>query len=121
MPDVVDLAEKFKQFDAHWSPHVVGEVNDCSVKLAKLKGEFPWHSHPAEDEMFFVVKGRLTMRFRDKEIVLLPGQFTIVPAQVEHQPFCEKETWVMLFEPSATTNTGELTDSKFTKTDLPRI
>ena len=117
----IDLAEKFAKFKEHWSPHVLGQVNTCSVKIAKFLGEFPWHSHEHEDEMFFVVKGEMMIRLRDKDLHLAEGQFAIVPAGVEHQPFAENEAWVMLFEPSTTKNTGGLEGSEFTKTELPKI
>lgn len=121
MPEVIDLKQKFSQFQEHWLPHVLGNVNNCSIKIAKMLGEFPWHSHDTEDELFYVVKGALTIRLRDREIHLTDGQFTIVDAGIEHQPFCEQEVWVMLFEPETTTNTGNLKVSEFTRTDLPEL
>lgn len=121
MVEVIDLGSKFDQVTEHWFPHVLGEVNDCFVKVAKLKGEFPWHSHEKEDELFFVVQGELTIRLRDKDIELSPGQMAIIPAGTEHQPVCENEVCVMLFEPKSTTNTGGLPSSELTRTELPKI
>jgi mannose-6-phosphate isomerase-like protein (cupin superfamily) len=103
----IDLAGKFDLFEERWSPKIVGEVNEMHVKLAKLEGEFTWHRHQAEDELFLVMKGRLTMRFRDGETVLGPGQMIIVPKGVEHLPFAAEETHVLLFEPKTTLNTGD--------------
>lgn len=106
MPDKVNLAEKLALFSDHWSPKVVGRVNDMHVKLVKIEGDFIWHSHEVEDEMFFVIKGRMTMHYRDREEVVEPGEFIIVPHGVEHMPSCDEETHIMLFEPATTINTG---------------
>ena len=115
----VNLNEKFGLFNDHWSPKVVGELNGQEVKLAKLKGEFVWHDHANEDEMFFIVKGILKIEFRDKTIELHPGEMLVVPKGVEHKPIAEEEVWVMLFEPAAIKHTGdvqhELTVEKFEK------
>lgn len=103
----VNLVEKFSLFDEYWTPKIVGELNGQYVKLAKLKGEFVWHSHENEDEMFYIVKGELTLKFREgKEVILKEGEMHIVPAGVEHFPIAEKECWVMLIEPKATLHTG---------------
>lgn len=107
MADKVNLADKFNLFKEHWSPKIVGQVNDMHVKLVKIKGEFLWHSHEAEDEMFFVIKGQMTMHFRDREVVVNPGEFIIIPHGEEHKPACIEETEIMLFEPATTINTGE--------------
>jgi len=104
----VNLAEKFSRFSEHWQPKVVGELNGQQVKLAKLLGPFDWHHHEAEDELFLVVKGRLTMELRDKTVELLPGEFLIVPRGVEHRPVAEQEVEVVLFEPASTLNTGNV-------------
>ena len=104
----VNLAEKFSRFSEHWQPKVVGELNGQQVKLAKLLGPFDWHHHEAEDELFLVVKGRLTMELRDKTVELLPGEFLIVPRGVEHRPVAEQEVDVVLFEPASTLNTGNV-------------
>ena len=116
----IDIARKLAQFEERWSPRIVGEVNEMHVKLAKLQGEFVWHKHDAEDELFFVVKGRLTMRFRDGESVLGPGEMIIVPRGVEHMPVAAEETHVMLFEPKTTLNTGDVRNERTVET-LKRI
>lgn len=102
----VNLSEKFNLFKEHWSPKIVGELNGQHVKIAKLQGEFVWHKHNDEDELFFVIKGQLIIAFRDREEVLNPGEFIIVPRGVEHKPFAYEEVEVMLFEPKSTVNTG---------------
>jgi mannose-6-phosphate isomerase-like protein (cupin superfamily) len=104
----VNLVEKFALFAEHWSPKIVGELNGQYVKLAKLKGEFVWHHHEAEDELFFVVKGSLTMRLPEKETVVREGEFLIVPRGVEHCPVADKEVHVLLFEPKSTAHTGNV-------------
>jgi mannose-6-phosphate isomerase-like protein (cupin superfamily) len=116
----VNLADKFARFSDHWSPKLVGQVNGCAIKLVKLKGEFVWHHHDTEDEMFFVVKGRLRMRFRDGEQVVNPGEFIIVPHGVEHLPVAEGETEIMLVEPDTTLNTGNVVNER-TVADLQHI
>lgn len=116
----VNLNQKFSLFSEHWSPKIVGELNGQQVKLAKLKGEFVWHKHENEDELFFVVKGSFKMEYRDRTVVLNENEFLIVPRGVEHKPVAEKEVWVMLFEPASTVNTGE-TESEMTKNVLDRI
>ncbi|MDR5590742.1 cupin domain-containing protein [Christiangramia sp. SM2212] len=103
----VNLHEKFEKFSDHWSPRIVGELNGQQVKLAKLKGEFIWHSHENEDEMFFIVKGKLKIQFRDKVVELNENEFFIVPRGVEHKPIAEEEVEVMLFEPASTAHTGK--------------
>jgi len=104
----VNLTEKFALFSEPWKPKIVGEVNDCQVKLVKILGEFVWHQHEREDELFLTVKGRLTIRFRDRDVVLNPGEFVVVPRGVEHLPVAEEEAQVLLFEPSSTLNTGNV-------------
>lgn len=103
----VNLAEKFSLFDDHWSPKIVGELNGQQVKLAKLQGEFVWHKHDEEDELFFVVKGKLNMELREKTITIKENEFLIVPRGVEHRLVAEEEVWLMLFEPASTLNTGD--------------
>ena len=103
----VNIAEKLGLITEQWQGKVVGEVNDMFVKLAKLEGEFLWHSHDWEDEMFLVVSGELVMRFRDRDEKVGPGEFIIVPHGTEHMPICKTETHIMLFEPKATVNTGD--------------
>ncbi len=116
----VSLAQKFRSFDDLWSPKIVGEVNDHYVKLVKLKGEFVWHHHEAEDELFLVVKGRLLIKFRDRDVWLEEGEFAIVPHGVEHQPIAAEETHVLLLEPKSTLNTGNVRNER-TVSELDRI
>jgi mannose-6-phosphate isomerase-like protein (cupin superfamily) len=104
----VNLIEKFTLFDEHWTPKIVGELNGQYVKLAKLKGEFVWHHHEAEDEMFFVVNGSLRMRLPEEEVVVGAGEFLIVPRGVEHCPVADEEVHVLLFEPKSTAHTGNV-------------
>jgi len=105
--DKVNLTEKLKLFTDHWHPRIVGELNGQYVKLAKVKGEFDWHLHANEDELFFVVSGRLIIKLRDRDLALEEGEFFIVPKGVEHKPVAEQEAHVLLFEPKSTLNTGE--------------
>jgi len=116
----INLAQKLSLFDERWSPRIVGEVNDVQVKLAKLEGEFVWHRHEAEDELFLVVSGRLTMRFRDGEEVLDPGELIIVPRGVEHLPVADEGTSVLLVEPKTTLNTGNVRNER-TVQELRRV
>lgn len=105
--DKVNLAEKFALFTEHWSPKIVGEVNGMHVKIGKIKGRFEWHSHANEDELFMVVAGRMVLRFRDKDVEVLPGEFIVVPRGVEHMPVADEETQIMMIEPAGTVNTGD--------------
>jgi mannose-6-phosphate isomerase-like protein (cupin superfamily) len=116
----INLAEMFGRFQDHWSPKIVGEVNDSLVKLTKLKGEFVWHHHEREDELFLVVKGKLRLRLRDKALVLGPGEFAIIPRGVEHLPVADEETHVLLFEPKSTLNTGNVRNER-TVAELDRL
>lgn len=118
----VNLAEMFGRFQEHWSPKVIGEVNDSLVKLVKLKGEFVWHHHDQEDELFLVVKGRLRLKLRggERDLVLGPGEFAIIPHGVEHLPVAEEETHVLLFEPNSTLNTGNVRNER-TVPELDRL
>ena len=120
MIEKVSLKQKFSLFQDHWSPKVAGELNDSYVKLAKLKGEFVWHHHEAEDELFLVVKGRLLIKLRDRDIQLEEGEFVIIPKGVEHLPIAEEEAHVLLLEPKLTLNTGN-TQNERTITNLERI
>ena len=104
----VNLAKKLGLFDDYWSPKVVGELNDQYVKLAKLKGEFVWHHHEAEDEMFLVLRGRLVMKLRERDVVLEAGEFLIVPRGVEHCPVADRDVHALLFEPKSTRHTGNV-------------
>ncbi|MCH6552885.1 MAG: cupin domain-containing protein [Candidatus Acidiferrales bacterium] len=118
--DKVNLAEKFSLFADHWSPKIVGELNDSYVKVVKLKGEFVWHQHEKEDEMFLVVKGKLLIRLRDRDLWLQEGEFVIIPKGVEHLPVAEEEAHVLLLEPKTTLNTGNV-QSERTLASLQRI
>ena len=118
--NAVKLDEVFARIATHWDPHIAGELNGQLVKCVKLKGEFVWHHHDHEDELFLVHRGVLQMRLRDQTIVLSPGEFFIVPRGVEHQPFAPDEVEVVLFEPAGTLNTGN-TRNAFTKDVLKRI
>ena len=120
IPKKINLLEKFGMFTDRWSPKVAGEVNDSSVKLVKLQGEFVWHRHEREDELFLVVKGTITIRFRDGDVRLEENEFLIVPRGVEHMPVSEKEAWVLLFEPTTTLNTGDVENER-TVAKLERI
>ena len=117
----VNLAEKFSRFDEYWSPKIVGEVQGMHVKIAKLKGEFVWHHHENEDELFFVVKGRLLLKFRDREVWIEPGEFLVVPRGVEHCPVAEDEVHLLMIEPTGTLNTGNVTDSDKTVAQPDRL
>ncbi len=119
-PTKIDIAAKLSLFDDTWSPRIVGEVNDVQVKLTKLDGEFDWHRHEAEDELFLVISGRLVMRFRDGAEVVGPGELIIVPRGVEHLPVADPVTSVLLVEPKTTLNTGNLRNER-TIDQLPRI
>lgn len=112
MVEKVSLSEKLSLITEHWAPKIVGEVGDFHVKLAKFQGEFVWHSHPNEDEMFLVLEGEFSMRFRDGEVLMREGEFLVVPRGVEHQPYAESEVSVMLFEPVTTVNTGDAGGSR---------
>ena len=116
----VNVADKFRLFDDRWSPKIIGELNDFYVKAVKLKGEFVWHDHQTEDEMFFVLKGRLRIKLRDGEVVLDPGEFVVIPRKVEHLPVAEEEVEVLLLEPKSTVNTGDASTSRRVD-DLERI
>ena len=116
----VNLAEKLARFSETWSPKIVGEINDAYVKLVKLKGEFVWHHHEDEDEMFLDIKGRLLMRLRDRDLHICEGEFVIIPRGVEHLPIAEDECHVLLLEPKTTLNTGQITNER-TVAELERI
>lgn len=111
----INIDNKLNLFQDHWNPRIIGELNGQQVKLAKLKGEFVWHSHEKEDELFYVIKGILKMEFRDRVEILQPGEMIIVARGVEHKPVAEEEVHVMLFEPASTINTGEIENEKTRK------
>ena len=106
--EAVNIAQKFSLFDEYWHPKIAGELNDAYVKLAKIKGEFVWHHHEAEDELFLVVKGTLLIKLRDRDVWLEEGEFAIIPRGVEHMPVAEEEVHVLLLEPKSTVNTGNV-------------
>jgi mannose-6-phosphate isomerase-like protein (cupin superfamily) len=120
MIEKVNLSEKFGLFGEHWSPKIAGEVNDSLVKLVKFRGDFVWHKHETEDEMFFVVKGSITIRLRDGDVQLGEGEFVIIPRGVEHKPYAEEEAHVLLFEPKTVLNTGDVVNER-TRPVLERI
>jgi mannose-6-phosphate isomerase-like protein (cupin superfamily) len=102
----VNLRDKLARFDTHWDPRIIGELNDQHVKLVKFAGEFVWHRHEREDELFLVLHGRFDMQFRDRVVSLDEGELIIVPRGIEHLPFAKSEAHVLLFEPASTLNTG---------------
>ena len=113
----INLAEKLATFSEHWSPRIVSDFNGHDIMVAKLKGEFNWHSHPDTDDFFLVLKGQLTIRLRDRDVVLNAGELFVVPRGVEHCPVAEEEVEVMLIESHGTPNTGD----EATAVDKPRI
>ena len=117
----VTLVEKFASFTEHWRPKIVGELNGQEVKLVKFKGEFVWHHHEDADEMFLVWRGRMRVEFRDHAVELGPGEFVIAPRGIEHRTVAEEETEVVLFEPAATRNTGNVSDERLTAPNGVRL
>ncbi|MFK5881033.1 MAG: cupin domain-containing protein [Sulfurospirillum sp.] len=116
----VNLLEKFDLIDEYWSPRLLGELNNQAVKIAKLKGEFIWHHHEDEDEMFFVIEGSMTIKLKDKDIILNKNEFFIIPRGVEHKPVSEDEVLVMMFEPIGTINTGNV-ESNITIKEIEKL
>ena len=116
----INLAEKLSSFSDYFNPRIVGELNGQQVKLVKFKGEFVWHHHEHEDELFYVVKGSFDMQMRDKTVTVNAGEFLIMPKGVEHRPVAKEEVEIMLFEPASTLNTGNV-DNDMTKKELKRI
>jgi mannose-6-phosphate isomerase-like protein (cupin superfamily) len=116
----INIREKLALFSDHWNPRVVGELNGQHVKVVKFQGEFVWHDHAAEDEMFLVVRGSFRMEFRDRSVTLNEGEFLVVPRGVEHRPVAEQEAEVMLFEPARIKHTGEV-ESELTVHEYERI
>ncbi len=104
----ISLLKKFELFNEHWTPKIIGELNGQQVKIAKVKGEFVWHDHANEDELFMVIKGRLIIHLRDQTIELNEGELYIVPKGVEHKPEAPEECWILLFEPQHIAHTGEV-------------
>ena len=120
MLEKVNLSDKFSLFGEHWSPKIAGEVNDSYVKLVKLQGNFVWHKHDEEDEMFLVVKGSIVIRLRDGDVRLGEGEFVVIPRGVEHMPVADEEAHVVLFEPKTTLNTGNV-EGERTVRELGRV
>ncbi|EGW36561.1 cupin domain-containing protein [Desulfosporosinus sp. OT] len=110
--DKINIREKLNLFNEYWSPRILGEVNESYVKIAKLKGEFLWHIHENEDEMFYVLKGLLIIKFRDKDVIINEGEFLIIPKGIEHMPVAEEEVHVMLIEAKTTLNTGDVRNER---------
>ena len=110
--DKISLVQKFSLFNDYWQPKIVGELNDAYIKVVKLKGEFVWHQHATEDELFLVIKGYLRILLRDGEVNLEPGELVIIPKGVEHCPIAEEEAQVVLMEPKSTLNTGEVQNDR---------
>ena len=120
MVEKVNVEAKFARFQDHWKPKIIGELNDSYVKAVKVQGEFVWHGHPSEDELFFVVKGRLVIRLRDGEVGLDPGEFAIIPHGIEHLPVADEEAHVLLLESKTTVNTGTVSSER-TVAELERL
>jgi mannose-6-phosphate isomerase-like protein (cupin superfamily) len=122
MIEAVNLAQKLAIFQEYWSPKVVGELNDNYLKVVKVKGEFVWHKHDEDDEMFLVLKGHLVIKLRNQDITLNEGDFVVVPKGVEHKPVAEDEAHVLLIEPKTVVNTGDVSDERtIAPDDLSRI
>jgi mannose-6-phosphate isomerase-like protein (cupin superfamily) len=119
-PIKINLDEKFALFSDHWSPKIIGELNENFVKLVKFKGDFVWHHHENEDELFIVIKGELTIKFRDRDLIAKPGEMILVPKKIEHCPAPKEEVWAILVEPKTVLNTGNVYDKKTVK-NLERI
>ncbi len=118
--NTVNIGDKLALFNEHWSPKIIGELNNQHVKLAKFLGEFVWHKHDNEDEMFMVISGKLIIELRDKTLTIGEGEFAIIPRGVEHKPVAEEEVSVLLFEPASTLNTGGV-ENELTKKELEKI
>ena len=116
----VNISEKLAMFSDHWNPRIVGELNGQQVKLAKLNGEFVWHKHEEENELFLLISGKFTMDLRDGPISMEPGEFLIIPRGVEHRPVADGEVHMLLFEPVSTLNTGNLVNER-TRKNLEKI
>jgi mannose-6-phosphate isomerase-like protein (cupin superfamily) len=117
MVDVVNLAQKLSLIQDTWHPRIVGELNETYVKLVKLNGEFVWHQHDTEDELFLVIRGNLTIQLRDRELHLAEGEFCIIPKGVEHCPLAQEEVQVLLLEPKSTLNTGNVHNERTVAAD----
>ena len=118
--NVINISQKLSLFNEYWNPKIIGELNDHKVQAVKLKGPFEWHNHKAEDEMFLVIKGQLIIHFRDRDVVINEGEFIIIPHLLEHKPEAPEEVHILLIEPKATLNTGNVKTEK-TVTDQEKI
>ena len=118
--EIINLYDKYNKFREKWSPHSIAELNGQQVLLAKVEGEFVWHAHEKEDELFYVVKGKLFIEFRDKTVELSSGEMIVVPKGVEHRPRAEEEAWILLFEPLGIKHSGAVT-TEITKSFYPKI
>ncbi len=116
----VNIKQKLNQFSDYWNPRIIGELNGQEVRIAKFQGEFTWHHHENEDELFLVIKGRLLMKLRDQDIWVEEGEMIIIPKKVEHMPVAPEEVHVLLFEPASTKNTGNIVEER-TRKDLKRL
>ena len=116
----INISQKLAQFKDHWNPRIIGELNQQHIKIAKLKGEFIWHKHDEEDEMFLVLKGTLKIAFRDRTETIQENEIIIVPKGIEHKPIAEEEVSIMLFEPATTINTGDL-ENEHTRKNLESL
>lgn len=121
MIDKQNIKEKFEQIQEYWHPRIAAELNGQYVKLVKIKGEFEWHKHEEEDEMFLVIDGEFEMELREKTITIQTGEFIIIPKGIEHRPVAKKEAQILLFEPKSTLNTGDQNTSPLTKSELDWI
>lgn len=119
--NVINISEKLSLFKEYWNPKIVGELNDHKVQVVKLKGEFVWHHHNHEDELFLVIKGKLTIHFRDRDIEVNQGEFVIIPHPIEHKPEAKEEAHIILIEPQNTLNTGNVTNSKLAAKNQEKI
>lgn len=115
--DVINLAQAFEKIPDYWHPRIVGAVNDSYVKLVKLQGEFVWHHHDHEDELFLVIEGTLVIQLKDRELTLHPGEFVVIPRGMEHRPVAAEEVYVLLLEPKTTLNTGNVQDKHTIEAD----
>lgn len=118
---VINIKEKLSRFKKYWNPKIVGELNDHKVQVVKVKGKFVWHHHETDDEMFLVIKGQLTIHFRDRDVFIKEGEFIIIPHPIEHMTEAKEETHIILIEPIHTLNTGNVTKSKFAAKNQDRI
>ncbi len=118
---VVNIGQKLSLFNKYWNPKIVGELNDHKVQVVKLKGEFVWHHHENEDELFLVTKGKLIIHFRDRDIEVREGEFVIIPHPIEHKPQAKEEVHIILIEPKNTLNTGNVTDSKLAAKNQEKV